>query len=73
MSTGPCYVIPSIGRVSRSSPTEVVDLHEEGEMVTSSVIAKPDDQVLRVILGIEPKKKPKRRKTSKVKRPRRKR
>ena len=39
-------------------------------MVTSSVIARPDDQVLRVILGIEPekheekpkKKKPRRRK-----------
>ena len=42
-------------------------------MVTSSVIAKPDDQVLRVILGIEPEKKPKRGKASKVKRPRRKR
>jgi len=38
-------------------------------MVRSGVIARPDDQVLRVILGIGPKKleeKPERRKASKV-------
>ena len=40
----------------------------------SAVIARPDDQVLRVILGIELKKlekKPKRRKASKVRKVRR--
>jgi len=38
-------------------------------MVTGSVIARPDDQVLRVILGIKekPRKPRRRRKTSKDK------